>query len=65
MPHSDFVPQKLGSSKRKPKEVHRIMQAPTTENEIPEDCESPNWFNEQVRFKAFQYFVLFVVLAKP
>ncbi|VDK79083.1 unnamed protein product [Litomosoides sigmodontis] len=48
LPHSDFVPQKLGSSKRKPKKVHRIIRAPTTEDETLEDCESPNWFGEQV-----------------
>ncbi|CAG9538886.1 unnamed protein product [Cercopithifilaria johnstoni] len=44
---SYFTPQKLGSGKRKPKEVHRIVPASATENENLEDCESPDWFSDQ------------------
>ncbi|KAM3725627.1 Vacuolar membrane protease [Dirofilaria immitis] len=46
-PPSNFSPRKLGSSKRKPKEVHRITPASTTKNEcLEDDCES-GWFSDQ------------------
>ncbi|KAK6110843.1 hypothetical protein QQG55_41330 [Brugia pahangi] len=44
---SDFAPRKLGSNKRKPKEVHRITPATATENESLVDFESPNWLTGQ------------------
>ncbi|EFO20556.1 hypothetical protein LOAG_07934 [Loa loa] len=47
LPPSDFAPRKLGSSKRKPKKVHRITPALTTGNESLEDCELQGWLTEQ------------------
>uniref|UniRef100_A0A1I8EJU1 HTH psq-type domain-containing protein n=2 Tax=Wuchereria bancrofti TaxID=6293 RepID=A0A1I8EJU1_WUCBA len=47
LPPSDFASRKLGSSKRKPKEVHRITPATATENENLVDFESPNWLTDR------------------
>ncbi|VDO31767.1 unnamed protein product, partial [Onchocerca flexuosa] len=46
-PPSDFSPRKLGSSKRKPKEVHRIAPSTTKNGSLEDDCESPDWFTDQ------------------
>uniref|UniRef100_A0A0R3RSZ5 HTH psq-type domain-containing protein n=1 Tax=Elaeophora elaphi TaxID=1147741 RepID=A0A0R3RSZ5_9BILA len=47
LPPSDFTPQKLGSNKRKPKRIYRIIPASTTENDCLEDCELPDWLINQ------------------
>nr|CRZ23993.1 Bm9662 [Brugia malayi] len=44
---SDFAPRKLGSNKRKPKEVHRITPVTATKNESLVDFESPNRLTDQ------------------
>uniref|UniRef100_A0A8R1TTS8 Uncharacterized protein n=1 Tax=Onchocerca volvulus TaxID=6282 RepID=A0A8R1TTS8_ONCVO len=46
-PPSDFSPRKVGSSKRKPKEVHRITSSTTKNGSLEDDCESPDWFSDQ------------------
>ncbi|VBB31403.1 unnamed protein product [Acanthocheilonema viteae] len=47
LPPRDFASQQLGSSKRKPKKVHRLMPASTTKNKSLEDFESSDWFSDQ------------------